>query len=275
MELQQKYEKLKEYLKELGSVAVAYSNGVDSTLLLKVAHDVLGENAMAITAASGSLPLREKEEAIAFCKKEGIVQVICETKEIEREDYVQNPVNRCYICKNELFSTLKKTAEEHGMKYIAEGSNVDDLGDYRPGLVAVKEQGAKSPLRYAGLTKDEIRTLSKQLGLPTWEKQAFACLASRFPYGERISNEGLGMVEKAEEVLMEEGLRQFRVRCHGGNLARIETDDEGFEKITTPESRKKIYKAFKEIGFTYISIDLQGYRMGSMNETLAKDGEKS
>ena len=196
--------------------------------------------------------------------------MICQSEELEIEGFSKNPPNRCYLCKKELFEKIGDIAKKNGIEYIAEGSNMDDNGDYRPGLIAVKELGVKSPLREAKLTKAEIREYSKELGLPTWDKQSFACLSSRFVYGETISEEKLGMVEKAEQLLLDYGFHQVRVRIHG-LLARIEIMPEEFPKLLEQNVREDIAKKFKEYGFTYVTMDILGYRMGSMNETLGEN----
>ena len=264
-ELHQKYQALQNYLKDLGGVVIAFSSGVDSTFLLKTAHDVLGDRAVAVTARSCSFPKRELTEAEDFCRQQGIRHIIIDSEELSVEGFAQNPKNRCYLCKRELFTKILNVAKENGLPYVAEGSNIDDNGDYRPGLTAVAELGIKSPLREVGLTKEEIRQLSKELNLPTWDKQSFACLASRFVYGETITEEKLSMVDKAEQRLLDLGLHQVRVRIHG-RIARIEVEPSEFPKILDNASELNDY--FRQLGFTYVALDLGGYKMGSMNKTI-------
>jgi uncharacterized protein len=264
---QRKYDILSEYLREFGGLAVAFSGGVDSTFLLKCARDVLGDRVIAVTARSCSFPERELNEAKAFCRREGIRHIIVDSEELDVEGFSDNPKNRCYLCKRELFEKIREVARLHGIDEIAEGSNIDDNGDYRPGLIAVSELGIRSPLRHAGLTKQEIRVLSRRLNLPTWDKQSFACLSSRFVYGEKITREKLGMIDKAEQLLLDLGFYQVRVRIHG-TVARIEVLPEQIGRLAEPENRERISSCFHALGFTYVSLDLDGYKTGSMNLTL-------
>ena len=271
--LLKKYEELKDYLKSLESVAVSFSSGVDSTFLLYASKEALGDRVLAVTATSSSFPVRELEEAKAFCKEQNIRQVIVLSEELKIEGFSHNPKNRCYLCKRELFEKIRDIADKEGFKEVAEGSNLDDNGDYRPGLIAVVELNVKSPLREIGFSKEEIRILSKYLSLPTWNKQSFACLTSRFPYGEEITEKKLMMVDKAEQYLLDLGFHQLRVRIHG-NIARIELLPEEFSKFMKEKIREDVYSKLKEIGFTYVTLDVKGYRTGSMNETLTEDEKK-
>lgn len=268
-QLHEKYEALLACIKSLGSLAVAFSGGVDSTFLLYAAQEALGDKVLAVTARSETFPDREKEEAAAFCKEHGIRQLVFNSRELDIPGFRENPKDRCYYCKKELFTRITELAAENGCAFAAEGSNTDDLGDYRPGLKAVEELGVTSPLRTAKLTKQEIRELSREFGLPTWDKPSFACLASRFVYGEEITAEKLKMVGEAEQFLLDLGFRQMRVRMHGENLARIEVLPEDIGRITSPGIREKIAEKCKEIGFAYAAVDLQGYRTGAMNEVLS------
>lgn len=265
--LHTKYDALRSRLQELGSLAVAFSGGVDSTFLLQVAHDVLGDRALAVTAAPPFVPVREQKEASDFCREAGIRQIVIPSEALDLDGIRHNPPDRCYHCKRMIFGRIIEAAKGAGIPHVAEGSNTDDTGDYRPGMRAIRELGVLSPLLDAGLSKADIRTLSKELELPTWDKPSFACLASRFVYGEAITDERLSMVDRAEQLLLDLGFRQFRVRIHG-DLARIEILPEEFERIMTPEVRGQITRALKEYGFSYVTLDLSGYRTGSMNEVL-------
>ena len=258
---------LEEYLGSLKKAAVAFSGGVDSAFLLKVAHNILGSNVIAVTAKPYSFPERELEETKAFCKETGIQHFICKVDELGIDGFSKNPPDRCYLCKKELFGKIKEIAQEHGILNVAEGSNMDDCGDYRPGMAAIHELGIKSPLQKAGLYKTEIRKLSKDMELKTWEKPSFACLSSRFAYGEHITKEKLAMVDKAEQLLFDKGFRQARVRIHG-RMARIEVLPDEIEKLARKDIREEIVLKLKSYGFTYISMDLEGYRTGSMNEVF-------
>ena len=265
--LHEKNENLKTFLRRLGSTAIAFSGGVDSTFLLKTAHDVLGDAAIAVTVISCFFPDRERREAENFCKENGIRQFTLEANELEIEGISRNPPNRCYLCKKDLFRKIKALAKAQGIESVCEGTNMDDLSDYRPGLQAIRELGIISPLQEAALNKSEIRVLSRELSLPTWEKPSFACLASRFPYGETLTEEKLSMVEKAEQFLLDLGLTQLRVRIHG-TLARIEAEPKDMPGLAVPETARKINDYLRSLGFSYVTLDLMGYRTGSMNEVL-------
>ena len=267
--INEKFQNLKSYLLELESVAVAFSSGVDSTFLLKTAHDILGDKVIAVTASSNLFPSRELRESTEFCKTEGIKQIIFSVDELSIEGFQNNPANRCYLCKKNIFTKIKEIAAKNNIANVVEGSNMDDNGDYRPGLQAIAELEIKSPLRHAKLFKSEIRELSKELNLPTWNKPSFACLASRFVYGEMITEDKLSMVDQAEEFLRSKGFKQFRVRIHD-KIARIEILPTDFEKIIQSDLREELVNKFKNYGFQYVSLDLQGYRTGSMNETIKK-----
>ncbi|MBJ6726986.1 ATP-dependent sacrificial sulfur transferase LarE [Geomesophilobacter sediminis] len=261
-----KYANLQASLKEMGSLLVAFSGGVDSTFLLKVAIETLGSAAVcAVTATSPTYPESELEEAIRLAGVVGARQILVESNELEIPGFSGNPHNRCYHCKSELFSICVAKAKELGLNFVADGSNTDDLGDYRPGRQAACELNVRSPLLEAGLSKEEIRELSRRLGLPTWSKQPYACLASRFPYGVEITEGRLKQVERCEEFLKGEGFKVYRVRFHGEN-ARIELGEAELPRLLDPLLRKRVVEFFRAAGFTYVALDLQGYRSGSMNE---------
>lgn len=275
--LQVKSNRLHETLRSMGRIAVAFSGGVDSALVLKVAADVLGPaNVLAVTGRSPSLPAGDLEEACSFAKSLGVEHLLIDPGEIEDANYLANPSNRCYYCKDALFRRMQPLLAERGLRVIVSGTNADDLGDYRPGLTAAKEHAVREPCAEAGLTKADIRVLSEMMGLPTSRKPASPCLASRIPYGEPITPEKLSMIDRAETFLrklmaaerQEDARATCRVRCHD-KLARIETPPEWIERLARPENRAKIDAAFREIGFQYIALDLRGFRSGSLNEVLA------
>ncbi|HEY5587751.1 MAG TPA: ATP-dependent sacrificial sulfur transferase LarE [Candidatus Paceibacterota bacterium] len=274
MELDLKFQKLKDNLRDLGSVAIAYSGGVDSTFLLKVAADVLGNSVIAITAKSSTYPEREFKEAVKYIEGIGAKHIVIISEELEIEGFAKNPVNRCYYCKKELFSKIRKVADDNNINAVLDGSNADDASDFRPGMKAARELEVISPLKDAGFTKNDIRELSKRLGVPTWNKPAFACLSSRFPYGNEITVEKLSMVERAEQFLLDLGFRQIRVRHHE-DIARVEVNAEERDKFFDIKMMDKVGNELKSIGFKYVTLDLLGYRTGSMNEVLSETEKNS
>jgi uncharacterized protein len=270
--MQEKLAKLKEILRELDSVLIAYSGGVDSTLLASVAKEVLGEKAVAITAASPTYPAREVEGAQLTARSLGLRHLLTESKELDDPCFVANNPDRCYHCKKELFGRLREIASQQGLKWVVDGSNADDLRDYRPGRKAGAELEVRSPLSEAGLTKEEVRALSRERGLPTWDKPALACLASRFPYGTTITPELLRRIGEAEAFLYELGAKQVRVRHHG-EIARIELDQESLNLFLQEEKRAAVVARLKGLGYPYVTLDLAGYRSGSMNEVLSQEAK--
>lgn len=267
--LQSKYERLQDIIRDMGSAAVAFSGGVDSTLLLKVAHDVLGDRCIAVVAVSESYTPEEAESARELAALIGVECLFIETSELEDERFASNPANRCYYCKRELFSKMSAVAAQRGIRWLLYGANYDDRGDFRPGSIAASEAKARAPLQEVGLTKPEIRELSRRLGLPTWSRPASACLASRVPYGTRITAEVLNRIASAERVLRQLGFVQLRVRHHD-QIARIEVPVEEFSRMLDENVRRHVVERLKDLGYTYVTLDLQGFRSGSMNEALGR-----
>ncbi|MDB4349358.1 ATP-dependent sacrificial sulfur transferase LarE [Omnitrophica bacterium] len=264
-----KLEKLKTILQKMGKVVVAYSGGVDSTFLLSVARSVLDDrNVLAITALSESYPASERRQAQDLAKGLSVNQLFIKTDELKNRDFVKNPVNRCYYCKKELFRKMKAEARKHGFNFVLDGSTLDDLADMRYGRLAAKEEKIRSPIQEAGLGKQDIRRLSKKMCIKNWSKPSSACLASRFSYNQKITKEKLKAVEKAEDFIKDLGFGQLRIRCHDGKIARIEVAKDEIKKLLRKETKEKIIKKLKSLGFVYITLDLTGYRTGSMNEEL-------
>lgn len=264
-----KFEKLKKTLGDMGKVIVAFSGGADSSFLLKVAHDVLGDDVLAVIAESETYPEREKKEAIKLAKKLDVRHMLIHTRELDNPDFAGNPPQRCYYCKKELFSKLKEISANEGIDYVLDGANFEDIEDFRPGAEAAKELGVRSPLKETRLIKAEIRELSRGMSLPTWDKPSMACLSSRFPYYMEIDKESLMQVSQAEDYLRELGFSQLRVRHHG-QIARIELEPEEIPKMLNNEIRTRVIKNLKKFGYTYVALDLCGYRTGSMNEPLVE-----
>ncbi len=265
--IRQKWERLKTLLSEMDSAVLAYSGGVDSSLLLKAAVEVLGSRLVVVTAYSETYPLAELAAAKEFAETLGVTIRILHTAELKSEEFVQNPPERCYYCKKELFGKLRQIANDEGIAVLLDGSNTDDLNDYRPGARAAREFFVRSPLREAGFSKNDIRDCARMLNLPVWNKPALACLSSRIPYGTRITPEVLANIQSAEDILHTQGFRQVRVRHHG-TMARIELDRSDFSLMLSAEMARKIAESFKQLGYTYVCLDIEGYRTGSMNEGL-------
>ena len=270
-QLTSKYDLLRSILGSMESVAIGFSGGIDSTLLIRVATEVLGDKALAVIGRSETYPTREFEEAIGLAKKFGSRYRIVNTEETDDLKFRENPPDRCYFCKTELFGKLGDIAAQEGIEWIADGTIVDDLGDFRPGMRAKSEHEVRSPLLEAEFTKDDVRTLARELGIPTWDKPSFACLSSRFPYGFGITKENLMKVDAAESFLRDQGLRFFRVRDHDDNTARLEIGSQEFHRFFDDAFRASVVNHLKSLGYLYVTLDLQGYRTGSMNEVLTEE----
>jgi len=273
-ELRGKYEQLQSILATMGSVAIGFSGGIDSTLLIRVATDVLADKSLAVIGRSETYPTREFEEAMQLAESFGARFRIVKTEETDDLKFRENPPDRCYFCKTELFGKLGMIAQEEGIDWIADGTITDDLGDFRPGMRAKSEKGVRSPLLEAGFSKNDVRLLARELGIPTWDKPSFACLSSRFPYGFGITKENLMRVDAAETFMRDHGFRFFRVRQHDEKTARLELGPQEIRRLFEDGFREELVAHLKKLGFVYVTLDLQGYRSGSMNEVLTQESKE-